>query len=222
MILNVDVVSDFVCPWCRLGGARLSQAVAHFAVQRPDITVRVNWLPYQLNPDMPLSGKPYRAFLSDKFGGEHKVAQMQAELVEAGAVDGVAFDFDRIEKRPNTLKAHRLAYRAQSSGYKAERVAQLIDALFGAYFLQGLDIGDDDVLADLAAGCGDKRDAVLAYLQSGQDVDAVTRMARRVREQGVESVPFFIVDRRLGISGAQSTAVMGAVLLQAVDGKTAS
>lgn len=215
MPLNIDLVSDFVCPWCFIGKERLSAALAELRSQRPELDVRINWLPYFLNPDTPPAGEPYRAFLEAKFGGPRKVDEMQARVAEAGAPD-VVFAFDRIAVRPNTLHAHRLMYRAQAQGMRPAQIAGLSDRLFAAHFQQGRNIGDVDTLVEIAAEGSDKADALRAYLESDADAATVRRMAAQVQQQGVTSVPFFIFNRKLAVSGAQSAGALGAAMLQAL------
>ena len=217
MILDIDLVSDFVCPWCFLGKVRLDRALAELRVSRPDLDVRVNWLPFFLNPDTPAAGEPYREFLEAKFGGPIKAEAVLDKVRAVAADDGLVYAFERIQTRPNTLAAHRLMYRAQAHGQKPERIQALGHALFAAHFQEGRDIGDLDTLADLAAACGDRRDVVREWLESGADADKVQRMAAGLRRQGIDGVPFFILDRRLSLSGAQSAAVIGATLLQALE-----
>ena len=217
MILDIDLVSDFVCPWCFLGKVRLDRALAELRVSRPDLDVRVNWLPFFLNPDTPAAGEPYREFLEAKFGGPIKAEAVLDKVRAVAADDGLVYAFERIQTRPNTLAAHRLMYRAQAQGQKPERIQALGHALFAAHFQEGRDIGDLDTLADLAAACGDRRDVVREWLESGADADKVQRMAAGLRRQGIDGVPFFILDRRLSLSGAQSAAVIGAALLQALE-----
>jgi len=216
MILDIDLVSDFVCPWCFLGKVRLARAIEQLRAARPDLEVRVNWLPFFLNPDTPAAGESYRAFLEAKFGGAHQADEMLMQVAEAAAPDGVRFAFDKIATRPNTLRAHRLSYRAQSLGQTQERVTSLGDALFAAHFQHGRDIGDIDTLVDIAVANGDNRDAVRAYLESDADAATVKRMASQIRKQGISGVPFFIMNRKLAVSGAQSTAALGAAILQAL------
>ena len=217
MILDIDLVSDFVCPWCFLGKVRLDRALAELKASRPDLAVRVNWLPFFLNPDTPAAGEPYREFLEAKFGGPIKAEAVLDKVRAVAADDGLVYAFERIQTRPNTLAAHRLMYRAQAQGQKPERIQALGHALFAAHFQEGRDIGDLDTLADLAAACGDRRDVVREWLESGADADKVQRMAAGLRRQGIDGVPFFILDRRLSLSGAQSAAVIGAALLQALE-----
>ncbi|MHB1374417.1 MAG: DsbA family oxidoreductase [Thauera sp.] len=217
MTLDIDLVSDFVCPWCFLGKVRLDRALADLKASRPDLDVRVNWLPFFLNPDTPPAGEPYRAFLEAKFGGPIKAEAVLDTVRAAAADDGVQYAFERIQTRPNTLDAHRLIYRAQSHGQKPARVQALAHALFAAHFQEGRDIGDKDTLADIAAACGDRRELVRAWLDTRDDIDKVRRMAEGVRRQGVEGVPFFILNRKMAVSGAQSAAVLGAAILQSLE-----
>lgn len=217
MILDIDLVSDFVCPWCFLGKVRLDRALAELKVSRPDLDVRVNWLPFFLNPDTPAAGEPYREFLEAKFGGPIKAEAVLDKVRAVAADDGLVYAFERIQTRPNTLAAHRLMYRAQAQGQKPERIQALGHALFAAHFQEGRDIGDLDTLADIAAACGERREAVREWLAGRGEVDKVKRMAEGVRRQGVEGVPFFILNRKMALSGAQSAAVLGAAILQSLE-----
>ena len=217
MILDIDLVSDFVCPWCFLGKVRLDRALAELRVSRPDLDVRVHWLPFFLNPDTPAAGEPYREFLEAKFGGPIKAEAVLDKVRAVAADDGLVYAFERIQTRPNTLAAHRLMYRAQAQGQKPERIQALGHALFAAHFQEGRDIGDLDTLADIAAACGERREAVREWLAGRGEVDKVKRMAEGVRRQGIEGVPFFILNRKMALSGAQSAAVLGAAILQSLE-----
>lgn len=216
MILNIDLVSDFVCPWCFLGKVRLAQALQQVSESRPGLRAQINWLPFFLNGDTPAQGEPYRRFMETKFGGARGADAAEARVAEAAADDGLIFAFDRIRTRPNTLAAHRLTYRAQSLGHTPERVTALVDGLFEAYFQLGRDIGDHDTLADIATAAGDRRESVLDYLASDRDTATVKRLAAGLQQQGVSGVPFFILNRRLAVSGAQSAAALGAAILQSL------
>lgn len=217
MILDIDFVSDFVCPWCFLGKTRLARALEQVRESHPDIEVRVNWLPFFLNPDTPAAGEPYRPFLEAKFGGRRGADEVLARVADAAAPDGLQFAFDRIATRPHTLLAHRLTYRAQSQGHTAAQVNALGEALFAAHFQQGRDIGDIATLVDIAVEtAGDRREDVEAYLESDEDAATVKRMAAQLQKQGVNGVPFFIFNRRLAVSGAQTSAVLGAAVLQSL------
>ena len=217
MILDIDFVSDFVCPWCFLGKTRLARALEQVRDNHPDLEVRVNWLPFFLNPDTPAAGEPYRPFLEAKFGGRRGADEVLARVVEAAAPDGLQFAFDRIATRPHTLLAHRLTYRAQSQGHTTAQINALGEALFAAHFQQGRDIGDIATLVDIAVEtAGDRREDVEAYLESDEDAATVKRMAAQLHKQGVSGVPFFIFNRRLAVSGAQTSAALGAAVLQSI------
>lgn len=216
MNVAIDIVSDLVCPWCFIGKRRLAQALARVREKHPAARFQLNWLPYFLDPDTPPEGEPYRAFMEARFGGATAVAKAQLAVVEAGAESGVDFDFGAIALRPNTLRAHRLIYRAQSIGHRPEAVDALVDRLFVARFQRGEDIGDIATLAAIAAECGDDAATVTAYLESGEGVREVRALVDKVRGLGVSGVPFFIVQRRLAVSGAQTAEVLAAAILQGI------
>jgi predicted DsbA family dithiol-disulfide isomerase len=212
-VLNIDIVSDVVCPWCFIGKRRLASALRGLRAQRPDVTPSIRWLPYFLNPDTPEEGEPYRPFLERKFGGPEKLAQIWGQIVAAGRTAGIEFAFERIELRANTLRAHRLIHRSQETGH----ADALVERLFAAQFLQGENVGDAAVLARLAGECGDDEAAALAYLRSEADADAVRAQAERAQRMGVSGVPFFIFAGRLGIGGAQPPEVLLDALRQSLN-----
>ena len=212
----IDVVSDFVCPWCFIGKRRLAGALDLVREKYPDTVFQFSWLPYFLNPDTPLRGEPYRAFLENKFGGAKQVDALQRELTLAGSDAGVDFAFERIVLRPNTLRAHRLVYRAQSIGHRPAEIEALVERLFVGYFQRGEDIGDVATLAAIAAECGDVKADVTDYLESDQDAKKLKSLAAKVGKLAVDGVPFFIIQRRLTVSGAQTGVLLAAAILQAM------
>lgn len=214
MHIDINVISDFVCPWCFLGRERLMRAVAEYREAHPGHRVSIHWLPYFLNADTPEDGESYRPFLERKFGGARAVDALFERVRAAARPDGVEFAFEKIAVRVNTLRAHRLVYRAQARGMAPERVQALVEALFRAYFQQGLDIGDVDTLAGIVAASGGRREEAVEYLAGDEDAAAVRRMAGELSRQGVEGVPFFILNRSLAVSGAQSVTAFGAALRQ--------
>ena len=216
MNIAIDIVSDLVCPWCFIGKHRLMQAIALVKARHPKVRFQINWLPYFLNPDTPPQGEPYRAFLEAKFGGATQVARLQLDVADAGREAGVLFDFERIVTRPNTLRAHRLVYRAQSTGHRPAEIEALVERLFVGYFQRGEDIGDIATLAEIAAECGDRKDAVIAYLESNEGGPQVRSLVGKVGGLGVGSVPFYIIQRRLTVSGAQTGEVLAAAIMQAM------
>ncbi|MBK7326174.1 MAG: DsbA family oxidoreductase [Propionivibrio sp.] len=217
MNVSIDIVSDLVCPWCFIGKHRMTGAVALVREKFPETRFRLNWLPFFLNPDTPPEGEPYRAFLEAKFGGKEQVSRLQMDVADAGRDAGVEFDFERISIRPNTLRAHRLIYRAQSTGRQPAEIEALVERLFVAHFQRGEDIGDIATLAEIAAECGDRMDDVTEYLESTMDVDQVRSLFDGISGQGISGVPLFVIQDRLAVPGAQSSAVLAAAILQAME-----
>lgn len=202
MVLNIDVVSDFVCPWCFVGKRHLVNALRQFGERNPGVATATRWLPFFLNPDTPPEGEPYRPFLERKFGGADAVDALQADLVTAGKGVGINFAFERIELRANTLDAHRLIYRAQQpdSGIDA---SLLSERLFSAHFCEGKHIGSSDVLLRLAVNAGDREAEARRFLESGEGTREVVDIAAQIQQLGIGGVPFFIFNRQVAISGAQ-------------------
>ena len=192
--MRIDIISDVVCPWCYLGKRRLERALADL----PPGAVELAWRPFRLNPEMPDGGMDRRAYMKAKFG-EAGAGQAHQRLVEFGRAEGIAFDFDAIARAPQTLDAHRLIRRALAG----DRQVDMVEALFRAYFVEGRDIGDRDTLADVAAGAGLGRDEARTYLDSDADRDAVIAEEQMARRIGVSGVPFFIVEGKYALSGAQ-------------------
>ncbi|NJD35203.1 MAG: DsbA family oxidoreductase [Betaproteobacteria bacterium] len=216
MKLTIDAVSDVVCPWCFIGKRHLDRALKLWREERPDCAVTVHWRPFFLNPDTPEAGEPYRPFLERKFGGPRQVEELWQRVSEAGRAAGIAFAFEKIQLRANTLKAHRLIHHAQSIvGADATVTEALVEALFAAQFLEGRHVGDRVVLADVAAACGMDRAAVLSYLESNEDADAVRGGAKEAQRTGISGVPFFIFNQRLAASGAQPPEALLSVMRQA-------
>jgi predicted DsbA family dithiol-disulfide isomerase len=201
--VNIDVVSDVVCPWCYLGKARLDQAIANVA---NDILVTVNWRPYQLNPDLPPDGVDHKAHLAAKLGGQAAVDRAHEMLAGLGEQDGIAFDFDAVKISPNTLDAHRLIRWALTEGGDTQN--EVAALLFKANFEQGRNIGDHTVLLDIAAEAGLDRTVIAALLASDADKDAVSEEIEMARDMGVTGVPCFIVDSKYAVMGAQSVEVL--------------
>lgn len=211
--MTIDVISDVVCPWCFIGRRRLGEALALVAAREPHLRPIVSWHPFQLNPDLPREGIDRRAYLEAKFGGRERADEIYARVREAGKSVGIDFAFDRIERQPNTLDAHRLISWAQARGNPEE----LVERLFRAYFLDGRLIGERSVLAAIAGEAGLPVDMARAYLDSDEGVDTVAAMDLRVRELGVTGVPFFIFDGRVAVSGAQEAPALVAAMKQALE-----
>ena len=192
--LSVDVVSDVVCPWCYVGKRRLERAIAAAGVP---LTIR--WRPFQLDSTIPIGGKPRRDYLQQKFGSAARIDEIHKAITATGAAEGIAFAFDKIEVSPNTLDAHRLVRWAEEAGLQNE----VVEALFRAYFIEGRDIGDHAVLADIAGSAGMDCATVAARLARDEDRGAVQAEIESAQRIGVTGVPTFILGGRYGLVGAQ-------------------
>jgi predicted DsbA family dithiol-disulfide isomerase len=208
--LAIDIVSDVVCPWCYVGKRRLEAALAELAAREPALRPVVRWHPFQLNPDLPPAGIDRHAYVEAKFGGAERAAQVYERIRAAGATVGIAFAFERILRQPNTVDAHRLLAWGQGQGQGSADA--LVEKLFRAYFLEGRYVGDRDVLAAIAGEAGFDVGAARAHLASGNGADVVAALGRRARELGIGGVPFFIFNRRVGVSGAQEPETLLAAI----------
>jgi predicted DsbA family dithiol-disulfide isomerase len=204
--LNIDVISDVVCPWCFIGKRRLEAALKLYEAKYPDRPAPVvTWHPYQLNPDLPREGIPRKDYIAQKFGGR---PYPNERLESIGTPLGIAFAFDKIVRQPNTLAAHSLIQRAGQTGGQA----QMKEALLQAYFLNGADLTDEATLVRIAQSSGMDKDEAAACLDSEEARDMVSAEEDSARRIGVEGVPFFIFNRKLGVSGAQEAdTLLGAM-----------
>lgn len=201
-MLKLDIFSDPVCPWCYLGKANLERALeAH-----PDHPFEVEWHPFQLNPDMPAEGVVKRDYLAARFGG--KLDQIHQHFRDMAAKAGVVMDPDKPQRLPNTLNAHRLIHWAGLEG----RQTAAVSALFRAYWVEGRDIGNPEVLADVGAEAGMDRAVVARLLASDADLDLIRTREAHARERGVNAVPTFVIANQYVLSGAQPPDLWGKVI----------
>ncbi len=193
--IKLDILSDPICPWCYIGKTHLDKALA--AV--PDHPFVIEWHPFQLNPDMPEGGMDRRAYLEGKFGGKEGAVRAYAPVVENAEKAGLNIQFDKMMRTPNTLDAHRLIHWAGIEG----RQTAAVSALFKAYFEEGRDIGDHEVLGDIADAIEMDASVVLRLLASDSDKEDIRTRDAHSRQMGVNSVPTFIVAGKHAVPGAQ-------------------
>lgn len=202
-LLQIDVVSDVVCPWCYVGKRQLDDALARWQAQNPALPVPgLRWRPFQLNPELPAAGMPRTQYLAQKFGTADGGDRYSRVLAAARDV-GLELRLDAIRTQPNTLKAHGLIELASESG----RQTALAEAFFRAYFVDGLDLSDDRVLRDIASDFGIAEGLIDAVLTEESVIRIVAAADAELREYGVSGVPLFIIGnttgKHLGVSGAQ-------------------
>jgi predicted DsbA family dithiol-disulfide isomerase len=200
--LKIEIASDVICPWCYIGKRRLEKALERLA---GEVEARIEWLPFQLNPDMPAEGVERAEYRRAKFGSVEKGRALDARVAAEGAGEGIRFAFERMQRTPNTRAAHQLIDLAQKQG----RGGPVVDALFRAYFEDARDIGDARVLAEIAAGAG------VENWPAGADRPRVQEQEEGVRELGISGVPTFIFDRKTGLSGAYPPEMLAQAIREA-------
>jgi len=200
--LLIEVASDVICPWCYIGKRRLEKALESL---KGEIEARIEWLPFQLNPDMPPGGVARADYRRAKFGSVEKGRALDARVAQEGAGEGIAFAFDRMQRTPNTIAAHQLIDLAQKQG----RGEAVVDALFRAYFEEALDIGDPGVLDRIA-----QRASVSGWPVE-MDAKEVVEKEERVRDLGISGVPTFIFNRESGLSGAYPPETLAQAIREA-------
>lgn len=205
--IEVTMIYDLICPWCWIAEHRLAQAIDAVGLTG---NVNVRFVPFELKPSMPAGGMDRKAYRSAKFGSWARSQALDAHVAEAGRAAGLVFDHARIARTPNTRLAHRLVWFAQQRG----SAVALVDALFAAYFRDGRDIGDTDVLAEIATGAGLPGDAARAFLASDAGHDAVVALEAHALGEGVASVPSTRIGQSV-VSGAQPAAVFRDALIAA-------
>ena len=194
--LQIQIVSDLVCPWCYVGKRRLERALA----ARPDLPVSLTWLPYQLSPDMPREGKDRQAHYATIFGAERARTIMDG-MRQTAAAEGLRFEAGPGARSPNTLSAHVLLYWA--AGKPGIDQNALAEKLFAAHHCDSRDLGDPAFLARMAGEAGMDPAEVEAGLRAGTDEDRVQALMEEARQVGVTGVPFFIFNGQYAVSGAQ-------------------
>jgi predicted DsbA family dithiol-disulfide isomerase len=208
MMIRLDIFSDPVCPWCYIGKANLDRALEAHA----DHPFRIEWHPFQLNPDMPGEGVDKHDYLAAKLG-EDRLVQMHLRLKEASRAAGAEIDPDTPRRMPNTLDAHRLIHWAGLEG----RQTAVVSAIMRAYWREGRDIGNAGVLADIAAAAGMDRAVTARLLASDADADDIRARDADARAKGVTAVPTFLVAQQYVVSGAQPPEVWGRVIEELVE-----
>lgn len=208
-MIRLDIFSDPVCPWCLIGKANLDRALA----DHPEHPFSIQWHPFQLNPSMPVEGVDKRPYLERAFGGAAQVDAVHARLTAMAQAAGLTMDPDLPKRIPNTLNAHRLIHWAGIEGRQSEVVAHL----FAAYWQMGRDIGDMDVLADVAEQGGMDRAATLRLLNTEADRDDLIARDQDARQKGVTAVPTFLIAQQYVVSGAQSPEAWAEVIAELID-----
>jgi len=206
--MEIQMIFDTVCPWCYIGKRRMEQALA----LRPHVDIDLVWRPFLLNREIPADGIDRTAYLIRKFGSEARVRRIYGAIAQAGESVDIDFAFDRIDRTPNSVDSHRLIRYALLNGANP----RIVETLFFEYFIEGLDIGRQDVLQEIGARDGLDGAAIGAYLNSEEDIDFVYDENTRAHRMGVNGVPAFVFNEKMVISGAQEPQILARMIDAAI------
>ncbi|MEM8717443.1 MAG: DsbA family oxidoreductase [Cyanobacteria bacterium P01_G01_bin.4] len=208
----LEITSDFICPWCFVAETRLKQAISQFQLESE---IQLIWRPFELNPDMPDLGIDRKAYRSQKFGSWTYSQQLDAKTIQATLDDDIQFRYDLMNVTPNTLKAHRLTMYAAEQ----QRATEMAERILRAYFSEGQNISDAEILSDLASDVGMEKEQVRDYLLSGGGIQEVRELERKAATSGIRGVPSIRVGTNL-ISGAQSVATYRTAIQQLMEAES--
>jgi predicted DsbA family dithiol-disulfide isomerase len=193
--LQIDIVSDVVCPWCYIGKRRIENALA----LAPDVPVEIHWRPFFLNPWVPREGISRDEYLTTKFGSVEAYKGIAGRVVAAAGEEGLLYRPDRVKRQPNTIDCHRLIHWAEAQGKSAEMKQRLMEL----YFREGGDLTDTGVLVQAAADCGLDAAEMRKRLATDEDVELISAQAREASDKGISGVPTFVFAQKYAVSGAQ-------------------
>ena len=197
LMIELDIFSDTVCPWCYIGKKRLENALNKYK----NLVIKQTWRPFQLNPGMPPDGMDRQEYLISKFGSSDAAKTVYENIYEEGVKEGINFNFDLIEVTPNSFNSHRLL----ALEYKADIQEKVLDDLFESYFLHGKDIGDPNILLQIAIKHNINAEEFKSYLSDQENIEPLANEAIQAKKMGINSVPTFIVNRQIVINGAQTS-----------------
>ncbi|WP_428662660.1 DsbA family oxidoreductase [Runella sp.] len=196
--LKIDIVSDVVCPWCYIGKRRLEKAVAQL---KDDYTFELRYLPFQLSPDTPVEGENHKERLIAKFGSEERYEQLIRQVSDVAAGEGLDFHLEKQIMAPNTHALHRLIGYALQQGKQLE----MVETLFKAYFEDALDLTQTDTVVQLAESIGLEGTKVREVLTTDAGTEHLDKQLYQNRLMGVSGVPYYIINDKYAVSGAQPT-----------------
>ena len=198
-MIKIDIISDVVCPWCFIGKKRLDNAINKYKDYKFDI----NWHAFQLNPDMPNNGINRKLYLSSKFGGENRAQDIYKNIEMAGLSSGIQFNFEKIITMPSSFNAHILIEYSKEQNLQNK----ISEELFNAFFIEGKNIGEFNILSELADNSNILNFSKKVILERKDLIDNVLKSDTSSRDRGISGVPFFIINDNYAVSGAQESEV---------------
>jgi predicted DsbA family dithiol-disulfide isomerase len=204
--LQIDIVSDVVCPWCYIGKRRIENALALSS----EIPVEVHWRPFFLNPWVPREGISREEYLTTKFGSVEAYQGIAGRVVTAAGEEGLTYRPDLVKRQPNTIDCHRLIHWADAHGRSADMKQRLMEL----YFRDGGDLTDTGVLVQAAADCGLDAEDVRRRLATDEDVALISAQARDASDKGISGVPTYVFAQKYAVSGAQPAEQLARAIRQ--------
>lgn len=225
MNLTIELAADISCPWSYIGLRHLQLALAQLHAERPAVQARIKWHPFELNPTAPAEGLDRQRHRSATFGSWARAQELDAAVAVAGQEVGIAFDFAKATRTPNTRDAHRLLWLALGEDGAQGLVAPqgpevqqaLAEILFHGYFVSGRNLNNRVSLANLAAFSGWDRNYLTTFLAGNEGTDAVRQLETTARATGNASVPFLLFNDTYGISGVQPVGALCSFMEQILD-----
>ena len=204
--LQIDIVSDVVCPWCYIGKRRIEDALA----LAPEIPVEVNWRPFFLNPWIPREGISRDDYLTTKFGSVEAYKGIAGRVVTAAEGEGLTYRPDLVKRQPNTIDCHRLIHWADAAGKSAAMKQRLMEL----YFRDGGDLTVTETLVQAAADVGLDADEIRKRLATDEDVELISAQAKDASDKGISGVPTFVFAEKYAVSGAQDADKLARAIRQ--------
>lgn len=197
-MISVEVFSDIVCPWCFIGKRNLEKALACLNTSEHK-SIKINWRSFQLNPQLPMRGITRSEYTSTKFGGAERAAQIYERISGAAMEVGLNLELEKIAMQPNSSRMHALVYAAES----VQRDHELVEGFFKAFFIDGIDLTERDNLSFIAKSAGLETTLIDRVFSDDLYLDKIDEDIQQSAKIGIQGVPFFIINQKVGLSGAQ-------------------
>ena len=193
--LKIDIVSDIVCPWCVIGFRNLKKAMEEL---KSELDFEISWKPYELHPEIPQEGYDKKLYVQQKFGSSGGKSRYD-EITKIGESLNFNFNFSKTKRIPNTFMAHRLLWKSEEYNLQTE----LSEALFTAYFTDGLDIGSKEILAEISESVGMNKNEILNFLNSDEGGQETADLEMNFIEKSIGAVPTYFINDKYIIQGGQ-------------------
>ena len=211
--LKIDIVSDVVCPWCVIGFKNLEKAMQEL---RSELNFEISWKPYELHPEIPEEGYDKKLYMQQKFGSSTGKSPYDV-ISKAGESIDFEFNFSKTERIPNTFMAHRLLWKAEKYNLQTE----LSEALFKAYFTDGLNIGSKEILSDISHSVGLNKEETLTFLESKEGGQEIANLEMNFIEKSIGAVPTYFINDKYIIQGGQEPETFVSFLRKIIEKENA-